>query len=85
MAVLYVGIEDYWTEIPRTVGLVTHVDMLVGPRHYGHVTGYLNCSGVEYETTIEDLQTAIDEENIPAKSDEDELIGRPGEINIAVT
>ena len=65
--------------------VVSHVDMLVGPRHFGHVTGYLNCSGVEYELTIDNLQSAIDEENVPVKSDEDELIGRPGQYSLSLS
>ncbi len=43
------GIEDYWTPIPANVSVQDpslprrHVDIMVGPKHYKHVTSYLTC------------------------------------------
>ncbi len=77
------GVEDYWTPIPANISTVgqkrPHVDILVGPRHFSHVASYLECQGVPYEVAITDLQQAIQEENIPAKEADEQLVGRPGQ------
>lgn len=74
------GVEDYWTPVPGDLMLKNHVDMLIGPKHYDHVTSYLNCSGVPFVLTIEDLQEEINKENEPVEEDEDELVGRQGDF-----
>ena len=72
------GVEDYWTPIPGDLTLHSNVDMLISPKHYDHVSSYLNCSGVPFVITINDLQKEIDDENVPAAEDDDVLGGRQG-------
>ena len=53
-----------WSPIPYNASLVDRVDILVSPRHSNHVKQYLSCAGMNVDVIEENLQKAIDEENI---------------------
>ena len=55
---------EMWSPIPYNASLVDRVDILVSPRHSNHVKQYLSCAGMNVDVIEENLQKAIDEENI---------------------
>ena len=72
---------ELWNSLPVNLSLAENVDVLVGPEHVGHVKRYLECSGIEPEIIINDLQKEIDLENVPSPSEGESggLELRPGE------
>ena len=64
--IFILGMVDIWNPISPNVSLIDHADLMVAPKHAGHVKNYLKCSGMEVEVISENLQRQIDEENIPA-------------------
>ena len=58
------GMVDIWNPISHNVSLIDHADLMVSPKHAGHVKDYLKCSGMEVKVMSENLQRQIDEENI---------------------
>lgn len=70
---------ELWNPLPANFSLIDSVDILVSPEHASHVKKYLQCSGMDPETMIQDLQKEIDQENVPSGETEDDgLVGRPG-------
>ena len=61
---LILGLVDIWNPISRNVSLIEHADLMVAPKHVGHVKNYLKCSGMNVQVISENLQRQIDEENI---------------------
>lgn len=55
---------DIWNPISPNVSLIDHADLMVAPKHAGHVKDYLKCSGMDVNVISENLQRQIDEENI---------------------
>jgi hypothetical protein len=74
------GMVELWNPLPANITLIDSVDILVSPDHASHVKKYLQCSGMNPETMIQDLQKEIDQENVPSEvsEDDDGLVGRPG-------
>lgn len=67
------GMVDIWNPISPNVSLIDHADLMVAPKHAGHVKEYLRCSGMEVQVISDNLQRQIDTENIV----EDEEISLP--------
>ena len=65
---------EMWSTIPYNASLVDSVDMIVRPGHQKHVKEYLTCAGMEPQVIEEDLQTAIDQENLVENVPDDELV-----------
>ena len=63
-AFLLLGMVDIWNPISHNVSLIDHADLMVSPKHAGHVKDYLKCSGMEVKVMSKNLQRQIDEENI---------------------
>jgi len=58
------GMVEMWSSIPYNASLVESVDMIVSLNNKKQVKGYLSCSGMPPTVVEEDLQRAIEEENI---------------------
>ena len=68
------GMVEMWSTIPYNASLVESVDMIVSPSHEAHVKNYLSCSGMTPEIVEEDLQKAIDEENLVENQPDDDVV-----------
>ena len=68
---LILGLVDIWNPISRNVSLIDHADLMVAPKHVGHVKNYLKCSGMKVQVISENLQRQIDEENVFNVAQED--------------
>ncbi len=77
------GLVELWNPLTANLSLANSVDILLSPDQSDHVKKYLECSGMNPETVIQDLQKEIDQENVPSEeTEEDGLVGRPGIIQI---
>ena len=55
---------EIWNPLSPNVSLVDHADLMVSPKHAGHVRRYLTCSGMGVKVMSENLQRQIDQENV---------------------
>ena len=55
---------EIWNPLSPNVSLVDHADLMVSPKHAGHVKSYLTCSGMGVQVKSENLQRQIDQENV---------------------
>ena len=55
---------EIWNPISPNVSLIDHADLMVAPKHAGHVKNYLRCSGMEVQVISDNLQRQIDTENV---------------------
>ena len=46
--------------------------MLVSPNHFKHISKYLKCTGIPYNITLSDVQTAIDDNMREEHEDDDD-------------
>ena len=53
-----------WSPLSPNVSLVDHADLMVAPKHAGHVKSYLGCSGMGVKVISDNLQRQIDLENV---------------------
>jgi len=58
------GLVQIWSPLSPNVSLVDHADLMVAPKHAGHVKSYLSCSGMGVQVVSDNLQRQIDLENV---------------------
>jgi len=58
------GLVQVWSPLSPNVSLVDHADLMVAPKHAGHVKSYLSCSGMGVQVVSDNLQRQIDLENV---------------------
>ena len=66
-----------WSPIPKNISTSpdagpVKVDMMVGPKQFERITGFLNCSNVAYSITLANVQRAIGLEDDVEDEDGDE-------------
>jgi len=60
------GSVEAWTPVAGHGN--TTIDLTIDPKYLGMVKSLLQCRGIQYSTTILDMQRAMDEENIESPS-----------------
>ena len=78
------GLVDIWNPISHNVSLIDHADLMVAPKHAGHVKHYLKCSGMKVQVISDNLQRQIDEENI-VQDTRETIVTRPGMFLIFIS
>ena len=58
-----------WSELPRNASTVTHIDLMVSPRHLTQVQRLLYSIGIQYDVVLSDIEAEIERQRL---SDEDE-------------